>query len=184
MSSSDYRSHDRRVRRSCQLIALHHCRRPRSHLHGSPLRSHAELRPLHPPALSSPRSPAPLDSSLARAVPLWFPSSSPRPWCTFQVAAYELQMARHLVNRLLHSFQHVSLLAAPRSIIKRTEARRPSSLSVKPQSKHLSPSNFFDIHSTPCQRTTGMNPLISLSIQRKVSCTTWHWSLGTTGLLL
>src|ERR1700724_2511470 len=80
ISSSDCHAHDRRVLRSCQLSALHHCRRPRSHLRGSPLWSHAEPPLHHPQAPSSPRWPAPLDSSPARAVPLWFPSFSPEPW--------------------------------------------------------------------------------------------------------
>src|ERR1700730_10140067 len=80
ISSSDCRAHNRRVLRSYQLIALHHCRHPRSHLRGSPRWSHAEPRLHRPPAPSSPRSPAPLDSSPAREVPLWFLSFSPKPW--------------------------------------------------------------------------------------------------------
>src|SRR5260370_2991918 len=81
-SSSDYRSRDREVLHSCQLTALHHCRRLRSHLRSSPLWNHVEPRPPHPSAPSSPGSPSPLDSSPARAVPVWFPSSSPARWCS------------------------------------------------------------------------------------------------------
>src|SRR6266567_2785041 len=71
-------------------------------------------------------------------------------------------------------------MSAPprRSREKRTEARRPPSLSVKPQSKHLPRPTSANIHSTHCQPTPEMNPLISPSIQRTVSCTPWHWSRG------
>ena len=52
-SSSDYRSRNRGGLHSGQLPALHHCRHPHSHLHGSPLWSHAELRRPHSQARSS-----------------------------------------------------------------------------------------------------------------------------------
>src|ERR1700730_3115094 len=79
ISSSDCRAHDRRVLRSYQLIALHHCRHPRSHLRGSPLWSHAEPRLPHPSARSSPRAPVPLDSWPECVVLSRLPSSSPAP---------------------------------------------------------------------------------------------------------
>ena len=52
-SSSDSRSRNRRVFRPCQLTSLHSGRRPRLHLHSSPLWTRAEPRLPHPWARSS-----------------------------------------------------------------------------------------------------------------------------------